>query len=164
MVVRKEISEHNELYLYMNDKLIYKRWLNTGNSKVFDLMAYSKYTYASYTDLDVENSPYVITVKAKIRFKLPTEGGRSIGIYSGYRPNHFFRLDEEDDREECFMGEVSFEEPDILELGKAYEVNVRFILSQRIEPYLEIGKKWLINEGSTNVGTGEIIRFLPSGS
>lgn len=162
MVVRKEISEHNELYLYMNGKLIYKRWLNTGNSKVFDLMAYSKYTYASYTDLDVENSPHVICVRAKIRFNPSTEGGRSIGILSGYRPNHFFRLDEEDEREECFMGEIKFNEPDVLELGKTYEVNVRFILSQRIEPYLKIGKKWLIKEGSVNVGNGEIIGFLPS--
>jgi len=69
MVIFKEISKDNELYLYMNGKLIYKRWLNTGQSKVFDVMAYDKYTYASYTDLDVKNSPYLINVKAKIRFK-----------------------------------------------------------------------------------------------
>lgn len=56
MVVTKEITKDNELYLYMNGKLIYKRWLDTGQSKVFDVMAYDKYTYASYTDLDVKNS------------------------------------------------------------------------------------------------------------
>ena len=32
-------------------------------------MAYDKYTYASYTDLDVKNSPNVIFVNAKLRLK-----------------------------------------------------------------------------------------------
>ena len=47
MSIRKEISEDNELYLYMNGKLIYKRWLNLGYSKVFDKMAYGKNTFVS---------------------------------------------------------------------------------------------------------------------
>lgn len=162
MIVRKEISKNNELYLYMNGKLIYKRWLNTGQSAVFDVRAYDKYTYSSYTDLDVKDSPHLIIVKAKVRFKTPAEGGKSTGIFSGYRPNHFFTLDEEDDSMECFMGDLQFEEPEVLGLGKVYEVKVRFILSQRIEPYLNVGKKWLINEADLNVGHGEIISFIPA--
>jgi hypothetical protein len=161
MVVRKEISKDNELYLYMNGKVIYKRWLNTGQSLVFDVMAYDKYTYASYTDLDVKDSPHSIAVRARVRFKTFEEGGRDIGVYSGYRPNHFFSLDEADDSMECFMGDLQFEEPAVLELGQDYEIEVRFILSQRIEPYLSAGKKWLINEGGANVGFGEIISFVP---
>jgi RNAse (barnase) inhibitor barstar len=47
MIVRKEIKNDNELYLYFNDKLIYKRWLNYGYSKVFDKMAYGKDTFVS---------------------------------------------------------------------------------------------------------------------
>lgn len=47
MIVRKEIKKDNELYLYFNDKLIYKRWLNYGYSKVFDKMAYGKDTFVS---------------------------------------------------------------------------------------------------------------------
>jgi hypothetical protein len=45
--IRKEIKDDNELYLYFNDKLIYKRWLNYGYSKVFDKMAYGKDTFVS---------------------------------------------------------------------------------------------------------------------
>ena len=45
----KEIIE-DELYLYYNGKLIYKRWLTPGYSKVFDLMAYDKYTLSSITE------------------------------------------------------------------------------------------------------------------
>ncbi len=47
MIVRKEIKDDNELYLYFNDKLIYKRWLNYGYSKVFDKTAYGKDTFVS---------------------------------------------------------------------------------------------------------------------
>ncbi len=46
MIYKKETKD-NELYVYMNGKLIYKKWLKTGQSKVFDLMAYDKYTLKS---------------------------------------------------------------------------------------------------------------------
>ena len=49
MVFKKETKD-NELYVYMNGKLIYKKWLNTGESKVFDLMAYDKYTLKSINE------------------------------------------------------------------------------------------------------------------
>ena len=35
---------NNQLYLYMNGKLIYKRWLLTGQFYVFDLISYEKQT------------------------------------------------------------------------------------------------------------------------
>lgn len=54
MPILKKI-ENNELYLYMNGALIYKRWLDTGYSKVFDIMAYDKYTLTSIRDLQYEN-------------------------------------------------------------------------------------------------------------
>ena len=49
MIFKKETKD-NELYVYMNGKLIYKKWLNTGESKVFDLIAYDKYTLKSIKD------------------------------------------------------------------------------------------------------------------
>ena len=49
MVFKKETKD-NELYVYMNGKLIYKKWLNTGESKVFDLIAYDKYTLKSISE------------------------------------------------------------------------------------------------------------------
>lgn len=63
----KELTEDNELLLYQNGQLIYKRWLNTGQSKVFDVIAYDKYTYTSITDLDIENSKHLIKVNATLR-------------------------------------------------------------------------------------------------
>lgn len=49
-MLRKEIKDDNELYLYFNEKLIYKRWLNQGYSKVFDRFAYGKDTFLSITE------------------------------------------------------------------------------------------------------------------
>ncbi|MBC3846821.1 barstar family protein [Winogradskyella echinorum] len=49
-MLRKEIKDDNELYLYFNEKLIYKRWLNQGYSKVFDRFAYGKDTFISITE------------------------------------------------------------------------------------------------------------------
>lgn len=50
MSIRKEIKDDNELYVYFNEKLIYKRWLNLGYSKVFDKMAYGKDTFVSIVE------------------------------------------------------------------------------------------------------------------
>ncbi|WP_411029327.1 hypothetical protein [Spongiimicrobium sp. 3-5] len=46
MAFTKE-KKDDELYVYMNGKLIYKRWLKTGQSKIFDIMAYDEYTLKS---------------------------------------------------------------------------------------------------------------------
>ncbi|MFK7981484.1 MAG: hypothetical protein AB8G86_15980 [Saprospiraceae bacterium] len=55
MIITKKISKDNEFYLYMNGQLVYKKWLNQGYSKVFDVMAYGKNTYVSYTDSTTKN-------------------------------------------------------------------------------------------------------------
>lgn len=68
MAILKKI-EGNELYLYMNANLIYKRCLDTGQSKVFDIMAYDKYTLTSIRDLEYENSGGHLSVKAKLKLK-----------------------------------------------------------------------------------------------
>ena len=48
-MVYKEIKD-NQLYVYMNGGLLYKRWLNTGQSFVFDIRPYDKHTLVSITD------------------------------------------------------------------------------------------------------------------
>lgn len=60
MAIFKKTTKHNELYLYMNGNLIYKRWLDTGQSKVFDVMAYDKYTLTSIYDLARSIPPQIL--------------------------------------------------------------------------------------------------------
>jgi len=47
----KKVIIGKELYLFnMKGELIFKRWLDKGYSKVFDVMAYGKDTLLSITD------------------------------------------------------------------------------------------------------------------
>ncbi len=156
MNIRKEFSD-NEFYLYMNGKLVYKKWFDLGYSKVFDRFPWSKHTEFSYTDLDVENSMNIITVKAKVRFKTLLEGGRNKGILSGYRCDQVFEYDENGKVYQTFTADFSFGDFPELELGKTYEVNVRFPNAQRVERFMEKGRKWWIHEGSILVGEGEML-------
>lgn len=50
MAIFKKI-EDQELKLYRHGRLIYKRWLDTGQSKVFDVMAYDKNTLVTIKDV-----------------------------------------------------------------------------------------------------------------
>jgi len=156
MAILKRI-ENDELYLYMNGVLIYKRWLSTGNSKIFDIMAYDKYTLMSYNDLHYENSNKLVSVKAKIRLKRTDEGGRRTGIMSGYRPNHVFEYEKDGKINQTFMGDIIFENQVNIEPGEEKIVIVRFLLNQPIEKYLNKGQIWWIHEGPNLVGRGEIL-------
>jgi len=51
MAIYKEITE-DEFYLYLNGKLIYKKWFKTGFSYVFDKMPYCAGTFFSIYELD----------------------------------------------------------------------------------------------------------------
>ena len=52
--------ENNQLYLYMNGSLIYKRWLDTGQSLIFDIRPYDKNTLVSIHDKNLSNDTSLI--------------------------------------------------------------------------------------------------------
>ncbi len=156
MAILKKI-EGNELYLYMNGKLIYKRWLDTGQSKVFDVMAYDKYTLTSIRDLEYENKGGLLTVKAKLKLKSTEEGGRQTGFISGYRPNHVFEYNDKGQLLQTYIGDIIFEGTPTIEPGEEREITVRFLTNQPIERYLDKGRIWWIHEGSKQIGQAEII-------
>lgn len=155
MAIFKKI-ENDELYLYMNGKLIYKRWLKTGQSKVFDVMAYDKYTLTSIRDLDHENPSDLLTIKARLTLKRTEDGGRKTGFISGYRPNHVFEYNEGQVLQ-TFIGDIKFEGQDTIEPGEQKIVTVRFLLNQPIEKYISVGRKWWIHEGQAVIGEAEIL-------
>lgn len=156
MAILKKI-EGNELYLYMNGNLIYKRWLDTGQSKVFDVMAYDKYTLTSIRDLEYENNGGLLNVKAKLKLKSTEEGGRQTGFISGYRPNHVFEYNDNGQLLQTYIGDIIFEGTPTIEPGEEREVTVRFIMNQPIEKYLDKGRIWWIHEGTRQIGQAEII-------
>ena len=156
MKILKKI-EGNELYLYMNGSLIYKRWLDTGQSKVFDIMAYDKYTLTSIRDLEYEKNGGLLCIKAIIKIKTKDEGGRQTGFTSGYRPNHVFEYDDNGNLLQTFIGDILFEGKPTIEPGEEREVTVRFLINQPIERYLEKGRIWWIHEGEKQIGQLELI-------
>lgn len=159
MLIYKEIKDH-ELYLYMNGKLIYKRWLDTGASKVFDAMAYDKYTLASIRDVSHQEKHQLISVKALIRLKATEDGGRLTGILSGYRPDHVFEYGENGNMIEAYMGDIRWNDGLAIGPGEEKVVTVRLSSSWKIERYLNIGRKWWIHEGPRCLGEAELIEFI----
>jgi hypothetical protein len=155
MVILKK-TENNELYVYMNGNLIYKRWLDTGQSKVFDVMAYDKYTLTSIRDLEYENPYELISVRAKLKVKPTSEGGRKTGFISGYRPTHVFEYTE-GKRLQTYSGDIIFEGQDTIEPGEEKEVTVRFLINQPIEKYLNKGRVWWIHEGPNVIAEAEML-------
>ncbi len=156
MIISKEITD-NQLYLYMNGKLIYKRWLTTGESKIFDILAYDKYTavsisepYRNKTDFDF------IVIKAKLKMKLAEYGGRKTGIFSGYRPNHVFEY-KADNTFSSYAGDIQFDGQQAIEPGEEKLVTVRFLSGQPIEQFLTVGRNWWIHEGPNQLGEAEIL-------
>lgn len=158
MKIVKKITKDNELYLYMNGQCIYKRWLDSGASKVFDVMAYDKYTYASYTDLDLENTDQMLIVRAALTMKPAHENGRETGFTSGFRPNHVFEY-RENQPLNTFIGDIQFEHSELFMPGESHEVIVRFLFHQPIEQYLNVGRKWWIHEGENIIGEAEVLEI-----
>jgi hypothetical protein len=157
MAIYKKITENNELYLYVNGKLVYKKWLDTGQSKVFDVMAYDRYTLKSYHELDVEFDQKLLEIKAKVKLLSTKEGGRQTGFISGYRPNHVFEYTEKGGLLHTYVGDIVFEGSDTLNPGEEKEVTVRFAPSQPIEHYLQKGRTWWLHEGARLIGEAEVI-------
>ncbi|WP_168732777.1 hypothetical protein [Flavobacterium supellecticarium] len=57
-MIHKQITSDNELYIWMNGKLLFKKWLGTQHhSKVFDVMVYGKNTYISITEKGKQMNP-----------------------------------------------------------------------------------------------------------
>lgn len=156
MHIKKEIKDDNEFYLSFNGKVIFKKWLDHGYSKVFDRFAWGKYTETSITDLDLEETPPLFIVKAKLQLYTTENGGRDYGIKSGYRPNHVFEYDADGKIDYTFIGDVSFDQKDLILPGESLDVIVRFLAHQPVEKYLHFGQKWWIHEGPRKIGQAEI--------
>lgn len=141
----------------MNGNLIYKRWLETGESKVFDKIAYDQYTLASIKELEYENPNTLVSIKSRIKIRKTEDGGRQTGFISGYRPNHVFEYGKNGELIETFIGDIVFEDQMTIEPGEEKEVTVRFLSNQPIEKYLNKRQVWWIHEEPNLIGEGEVL-------
>jgi hypothetical protein len=58
-----------------------------------------------------------------------------------------------------FIGDIVFEGQDLIMPGEEKIVTVRFLLSMPLEQYMNVGRKWWIQEGRKVLGEAEIISF-----
>ena len=106
--------------------------------------------------------PDLIIVTAVIRFRTTAEGGRMTPVKSGYRPNHVFERKPDGLPLQTYIGDVQFENPDYMQLGETRTVTVRFLRNPVVERYVQVGRKWWLNEAARIVGDGEIIEIAES--
>jgi translation elongation factor EF-Tu-like GTPase len=99
----------------------------------------------------------LVIVKAKITMKTTEEGGRQSGFKSGYRPNHVFEIPNNLKNLRTYIGDIQFDDQDLIEPGETKIVTVRFLKVPEIEKYILVGQKWFINEAARTLGIGEIL-------
>jgi translation elongation factor EF-Tu-like GTPase len=102
----------------------------------------------------------LIIVKARISMKKTEEGGRQSGFKAGYRPNHVFEMPEDLNKLITYVGDIHFEDQELIQPGETKLVTVRFLKQPAIEKYMKIGQQWFINEGARTLGFGEIVKVL----
>ena len=101
----------------------------------------------------------LIIVKAKITMKTTEEGGRKSGFKSGYRPNHIFELPDNLRNLKTYIGEIRFDDQELIEPDETKVVTIRFLKFQPIEKYINVGQKWFINQADKTLGFGEILEI-----
>ncbi|WP_066803522.1 hypothetical protein [Moraxella oblonga] len=90
--------------------------------------------------------------------------GRNTPIISGYRPNHAFIYNGDDDNGkplyQAVMGQITLLDREILELNTPALVEIRFIINDEMCQKIKKGFCWRIYEGGNWVGVGEIYEVL----
>lgn len=161
IVVTKEITG-KELRVSLDGNLIWRANIETGKAKIEEAEGFKKYTTAAWTEIDYSQTPGKILVKAKLKMKTTEEGGRQTGFKSGLRPNHVFEY-ETGKQLVTWVGDVQFNEEEIIMPGDERDVIVRFLFHTPIEKYLNIGRKWWLHEGTRCIGEVEILEIkLPN--
>ncbi len=98
-----------------------------------------------------------IFINARLKLFPTNDGGRINGIRNYYRPNHVFEyIDGQVLR--TFIGEIQFDNPDIIEPGEETYVRVRFLHIQELQKYLTVGRKWWIHEAGKRIGEAIITK------
>ncbi|WP_400077897.1 hypothetical protein [Winogradskyella sp. R77965] len=87
------------------------------------------------------------------------DGGRKSPVSSGFRPNHVFEYQSNDQFQFAFVGDIQLNGDNLMMPGEIKEVTVSFLSNQPIDKYLNIGRKWNIHEGGREIGKAEILEI-----
>jgi len=101
----------------------------------------------------------LIIVKARLTMKTTQDGGRQSGFRPGYRPNHVFELPDDLRNLRTFIGDIQFDDQELVEPGETKVVTVRFLKIPGLDKFINVGQKWYINEAARTLGFGEILEI-----
>ena len=108
----------------------------------------------------METKNNLLIVRAILRLRTTAEGGRLTGIKTGYRPNHVFEKKEDGKLLQGYIGDIVFDDQELIQPGETKTVVVRFIRNPKIEEFILVGRKWLIYEVPKVVAEAEVIEIL----
>lgn len=80
----------------------------------------------------------LIIVKARVTMKRSDEGGRKTGFKTGYRPNHVFEMPDDLKNLHTYIGDIQFDDQELIEPGETKIVTVRFLNVPQIEKYIKV--------------------------
>jgi hypothetical protein len=158
MRIKQEIIDDQILRISKDGITFFEKNLRNRKTEILNTQLYNEF-WSGNLNLsrhDFDDGEGCIYVKSKINLKTTSEGGRTSGFKTAYRPNHVFEYFE-DNCLRTFIGEVNFEAQELIMPGTTAEVVVRFLFLSPLEKYLEIGRKWWIHEGSKIVAEAEIL-------
>lgn len=141
--------------------IIYKKWLKTGESKIFDVMANNKYTLVNFNEIEYEKLSSLVMVKAELEPMPTNDGGRKTGIISSFRPNHVFEY-KSGQILQTYIGDINFSEWPTIEPGEKKIVKIRFLDFPSLHQYLLHERVWYIHEGHRIIGKAKILSFYDS--
>lgn len=107
----------------------------------------------------MESKDDLIIVKAKIRLRTISEGGRSTPVKSGFRPNHVFDVSKDNQPLQTYVGDIQFHDFEAILPGESKIVTIRFLRISKIEPFMKVGQKWLIYEVPHIIAEAEILEI-----
>ena len=101
-----------------------------------------------------------IEIIAEFTLYSTDNGGRKTGIATGYRPNHVFEhIGNNNKFKNSYIGDIQFENKELIMPGETYIVKVRFLKHHNITDFIQIGRVWWIHEALYKVGEAKIIRI-----
>jgi hypothetical protein len=71
--------------------------------------------------------------------------------------NHVFELPEDLKNLKTYIGDIQFDDQELIDPGETKIVTVRFLKIAEVEKYIVVGQKWFINEAAKTLGFGEIV-------
>ena len=55
------------------------------------------------------------------------------------------------------MGDIQFDDQELIQPGETKIVTVRFLKVPQVEKHIKVGQKWFVNEGARTLRFGEIL-------